>query len=91
MTGFPQGETGSLGEVNANALTLGSQLHEYSILKVLGAGGFGITYLAKDAHLEKNVVIKEYFPDMLAQRENKTTVIPRTIEHEKVDIQWGLD
>ena len=51
-----------------NALTIGSMLMEYRLESVLGAGGFGITYLARDTHLEKDVAIKEYFPATVAAR-----------------------
>ena len=37
-------------------------LQEYRIEQVLGAGGFGITYLACDTNLDKNVALKEYLP-----------------------------
>jgi hypothetical protein len=40
-----------------NALPLGSMLMEYRLTSVLGPGGFGITYLAHDTNLQKDVYI----------------------------------
>lgn len=40
-----------------NALPRGYRLQEYSLEGVLGAGGFGITYLALDHNLDCNVAI----------------------------------
>jgi hypothetical protein len=37
----------------------GHNLFEYSIERVLGQGGFGTTYLCRDGHLQKQVVIKD--------------------------------
>ncbi len=51
-----------------NALTLGDMLMEYRLDAVLGIGGFGITYLARDTQLEKDVAIKEYFPSGAVSR-----------------------
>ena len=48
---------------NANALPFGCTLHnQYFIGRVLGAGGFGITYLAWDNNSKKRVALKELFP-----------------------------
>ena len=48
-------------------------LHEkYQIKKVLGQGGFGITYLAYDQTLQQNVALKEYFPVKIVRRLGNT-------------------
>lgn len=48
-------------------------LHEkYQIKKVLGQGGFGITYLAYDQTLQQNVAIKEYFPVKIVRKLGNT-------------------
>ena len=53
----------------------------YCGLKVLGIGGFGITYLAEDTDLQQNVVIKEYYPREIAGRiydkDGNMNVVPR--------------
>lgn len=55
----------------AHQLPMGTVLKEqYLIGRVLGQGGFGITYLGWDLYLEIPVAIKEYFPNGLVMREN---------------------
>lgn len=59
-----------------NALEPGTVLNDrYIIGKVLGSGGFGITYLALDQKLRIKVAIKEYLPKALALRDVSTQTI----------------
>ena len=44
----------------------------YSIVKTLGHGGFGITYLAEQTSLGRKVCIKEFFPMDYFVRDNDT-------------------
>ncbi len=48
---------------------------QYIIEKVLGQGGFGITYEARDHKNGDRIAVKEFFPDTMATR-NGTTVMP---------------
>jgi serine/threonine protein kinase len=56
----------ALGE--HDALAPGTRLDDFEIIRVLGAGGFGIVYLALDSVLLRFVAIKEYMPTALAGR-----------------------
>ncbi len=67
-----------------------SMLQEYRIEQVLGAGGFGITYRARDTNLDKDVAIKEYLPGELALRAPDGNVVPQGTSHE-AGYRWGLD
>ena len=72
-----------------NALPAGYRLGEYEIQGVLGSGGFGITYKARDCNLGKSVAIKEYLPSDFAVRDGRTTVKPKS-NASKDDYDWGL-
>jgi serine/threonine protein kinase len=75
---------------NLLALPEGTELvGDYRIKRVLGAGGFGITYLADETALSRLVTIKEYFPAEFAARK-KTSAAPRSREVAD-DYKWGLD
>jgi len=65
----------------SQVLPVGTRLHEYRIDAVLGQGGFGITYLATDTHLDAAVAIKEYLPAEIAFRANDRSVSPNASRH----------
>lgn len=48
---------------------------KYKIEKVLGQGGFGITYLATQINLNRNVAIKEFFMKDMCCREEDTNQV----------------
>ena len=57
--------TQELGVLSIGDILMG----RYSIGKILGRGGFGVTYLGYDLNSGKKVAIKEYLPDGLATRQ----------------------
>jgi serine/threonine protein kinase len=69
---------------HAFALPSGTKLQEFRLERVLGHGGFGITYLAKDTRLNETVAIKEYLPGELAIRVSNSTVRARSSDDQKV-------
>src|SRR4029077_17253862 len=72
------------------ALQPGQMIGRYEIVAILGQGGFGITYRARDAQLDREVAIKEYLPSALAVRVNGVTVLPRTTKLAD-DFTWGRE
>ena len=74
---------------HAYALPSGFMLEEYQIERVLGSGSFGITYYARDTHLNKAVAIKEYMPSDWAARYDEATVAPKS-SSDAGDYDWGL-
>lgn len=76
---------------NLLALPTGTVLAgDYRIERVLGAGGFGITYLAEETPLARLVTIKEYFPADYAARDGGVEASPRSQDCAE-DYRWGLD
>jgi TPR repeat protein len=72
------------------ALVAGYRLEHYQIERILGKGGFGITYVAIDTHLGKRVAIKELLPDSIATRVEGSTVVPQTTSMED-SWAWAKD
>ena len=62
-------------QANSAALPEGAMLMggKYRIVRKLGQGGFGITYLAEHVELEKRVAIKEFFFGQYCERDADTS------------------
>jgi hypothetical protein len=87
-------ESGSGGQGDAGqALPAGTRVEEFEVVRVLGSGGFGVTYLAKDLRLGRKVVLKENLPVQFAYRDMGTlTVRPRhTTARDAEDFRWALE
>jgi serine/threonine protein kinase len=78
---------------NTQPLPAGTRLKEFVVERVLDAGGFGITYLARDTRLDRQVVIKENLPVQFCFRDtNSLRVSPRHPQGEDVDnFHWSLE
>jgi serine/threonine protein kinase len=66
-------------------------LDRYYIGRVLGQGGFGVTYIAHDLKLDRTVAIKEFLPkDQCSRRTNRVTV--HSFSQEKGEqFRFGLE
>ena len=71
-------------------LPAGTRLRNYELISVIGHGGFGITYYARDTTLGREVAVKEYLPTTLALREDGTRVVPRSTQFAE-DFIWGRE
>lgn len=64
---------------------------KYLVGRVLGHGGFGITYLACDINLGTKLAIKEYFPQGMATRSMSDPNISIYSGNTKESFEYGLE
>lgn len=54
---------------DTSVLPMGTKLNDKIVIgKVMGKGGFGVTYLGYDLRMEKIIAVKEYYPNGIAYR-----------------------
>lgn len=75
-------------QTNRNRLALpqGFRLANYELTRVLGKGGFGITYLGIDRHLGRKIAIKELMPDTIVTRVEGNMV---AVQSEALASNWA--
>ena len=74
---------------NANALPPFTKIGGiYEIGSVIGAGGFGITYAARNVQTGTRCAIKEYFPAEFVYRDTATGIVRCKEENEKDYYKW---
>ena len=74
-----------------DTLPVGTKLNErYIIGKMLGKGGFGITYLALDEAENRAVAVKEYYPEAAVRAEDNISVEPMT-SYQTEEFSEGLE
>jgi len=76
--------------VNQKALPPRTRIGHYQIDKVIGFGGFGITYKARDLTLKCDVAIKEFFPSDIAVRVADGPEIIPVSQQQANDYKRGL-
>ena len=74
-----------------HGLARGYTIEGYRIERVLGAGGFGITYLATEVAIERPVAIKEYLPNGIAARSRNDVSVQPLTSADNENYQWGLE
>ena len=71
-------------------LPMGTTLNDKILIgRVMGKGGFGVTYLGYDLRMEKIIAVKEYFPNGMAYRSGTDVLVADPKAQETFDKGTG--
>jgi formylglycine-generating enzyme required for sulfatase activity/serine/threonine protein kinase len=73
-----------------HALPVGEMIEEFRIVRILGAGSFGIVYECENTFWPETAAIKEFLPPELAQRGADGRMTPLSDEAEET-FNWARD
>ncbi|MEQ8698468.1 MAG: serine/threonine-protein kinase, partial [Bauldia litoralis] len=76
---------------HAHALPAGTVIEGYRIERLLGEGGFGLTYYAIEEAIDRPVAIKEYLPIGIGARDHQSLAVMPVSEERGADFEWGLE
>jgi len=80
-----------LSAIAHHTLASGTRIDCFEIRRVLGVGGFGVTYQGYDHTLSCDVAIKEYLPSGIGLRAGDgITVVPKSDQDQEI-YNYGLD
>ncbi len=74
-----------------HALPNGYLFEGYRIEGILGAGSFGVTYMAREVAIDRAVAIKEYLPSGIATRDAKDSSVRPISSADAEEFEWGLE
>lgn len=66
-----------------NCLPAGTRIGEFEVSGLVGEGGFGIVYAARDTALQRDLALKEFMPTAIAGRVGGTRVAVRNAENQQ--------
>jgi formylglycine-generating enzyme required for sulfatase activity len=77
-------------EKTLHALPVGDMIEEFRIVRILGAGSFGIVYECQNTYLPETAAIKEFLPPDLAYRGADRRVLPLSAQTEET-FRWARE